>query len=542
MRFQLNGTTEQQETLRQALAHCTYPFQSVRPDVSIPVKFADLISYGAYGLFWLDGRIEVEQTLTDPLQIAEVLLSEVAHAVDQYTLTEADHMRLQETWHPTGPDQHTWWDSGPYRTWEGECVDDETMALSQRGWVGPDDLNVGDEILTFDMETESTRWAFVEAVNIFDARPYRIWQHHSAEIAVTDNHRWVVRSRGPGRGPYRLVATTALSTGAEMLRAASASDGPVGAKWDDDFVELIAWTLTEGYYKPNQAYAPPLQAGEKRGGRRPGSGSIVITQAVHADRVEALLRRLGVTAARMSLGRTEDRYLPCSQWVFGGDLARQVKEVAPGKAPTTEWLRSLTTRQLKLFIDICVMGDGCEPAQDGRQDRRMFIQNRGPRLDAFLTACTLAGVPVSRAKVSGECETWTLRRTRHSDLRGFVPGPEQVGRVWCPTTSVGTFVARRGRSIFITGNSMMALFVTAFSDVPVTMVLEHKPTPEAVALLRSMAPMPAPEAEVDEFVGCRWSQVFHRRGAHWFTCGYLQWPSREAAIAAGRRPCAKCRP
>lgn len=206
MKFHLEGSTEQQQKLAAALAHCTYPFELVRPDVEVPVKFADLTSWGALGLFWLDGRIEVEQSLTSPMQIAEVLLSEVAHAVDQYTLTDADRMRLQATWHPTGPDQHTWWDSGPYRTWQGEA--------------------------------------------------------------------------------------------------------------------------------------------------------------------------------------------------------------------------------------------------------------------------------------------------------------------------------------------MMGLFVTAFSDVPVTMVFAHLPTPEAVALLRSMAPKPA----ADVFVGCKWSRVFHRAGAHWYSCGYMQWDSREAAIAGGRRPCARCQP
>ncbi len=210
MKFALQGTEAQKEALRVALARCWYPFELVRPDITIPVTFADLKSQGAWGLFWLDGRIEVEQTLTDPMKIAEVLLSEVAHAVDQYTLTEADHMRLQATWHPTGPDEHTWWDSGPYRTWEGEA--------------------------------------------------------------------------------------------------------------------------------------------------------------------------------------------------------------------------------------------------------------------------------------------------------------------------------------------MMALFVSAFSAVPVTMTLDHKPTPEAVALLRSMAPMAPLPTGPAPYVGCKWSHVFHRRGAHWFVCGYIEWDTREDAVAVGRRPCARCHP
>jgi len=122
MRFDIRGTPHEQARLTAAFAHCTYPFDLVAHDVVIPVSFRDLTADRALGLFWLSGRIEVHSKITNPVLEAEVLLSELAHAVDQYVLTDADRIRLQEQWHPDGPDEHTWFDKGPYNTWSGEAM------------------------------------------------------------------------------------------------------------------------------------------------------------------------------------------------------------------------------------------------------------------------------------------------------------------------------------------------------------------------------------------------------------------------------------
>jgi hypothetical protein len=94
------------------------------------------------------------------------------------------------------------------------------------------------------------------------------------------------------------------------------------------------------------------------------------------------------------------------------------------------------------------------------------------------------------------------------------------------------------------GEAFMGLFVAAFSDVPVTMTgfAHHPLTPETVALLRSLAPKPTPPPVEEWFYGCKWSKVFHRDGAHWYQCGFARWPTREAAVLAGRRPCKRCKP
>lgn len=56
-------------------------------------------------------------------------------------------------------------------------------------------------------------------------------------------------------------------------------------------------------------------------------------------------------------------------------------------------------------------------------------------------------------------------------------------------------------------------------------------------------PPPAPPPPVEQlFTASRYSSAFHRRGAHWWVPETRTWPTREAALAAGLRPCRLCKP
>jgi hypothetical protein len=79
------------------------------------------------GLFWTDYRIECDVSLRDdPTLLAEVLWSEVAHAIDQAMLSDAQRFEIINALHPEGPDEHTWWEKldygGEYTTLIGESA------------------------------------------------------------------------------------------------------------------------------------------------------------------------------------------------------------------------------------------------------------------------------------------------------------------------------------------------------------------------------------------------------------------------------------
>jgi hypothetical protein len=318
--------------------------------------------------------------------------------------------------------------------WPGECVDMNTFCLSERGWLTGDELREGDRILTFEMERETTRWAEVQAVHRYPAKKYRVWSHAGFSAAVTDNHRWPVRCRPNGietPKPFRFTTTADWGNGDEFLRAAPCDQLPGEARVDNDFVELVAWVAAEGHYRPEH---------------RRGNG-IVVSQKTEKIRVAELMERFSVSPGY-------EKSDGCHVWEISGDLAARIREIAPDRAPSIRFLMGLTQAQLELFLEVFVLADGNEATCEGREPRISFSQKTGPILDSVLAAASLAGVAVSRSNNQFcDVEIWTLRRSNRVEVRRLKPSEYETGRVWCPQTSMGTFVARRGASIFITGNS-----------------------------------------------------------------------------------------
>lgn len=172
MIWNLAGTEQQNDLIRQALAACDFPFDLMSPSLgregkkAINVGWQDLSRYnhgaenheheeGAHtvvrevdgrkrvlGLFYLPPytKVVLDQSLTgNPALAKEVFLAEAAHAVDYHWMTSNEGMRLA-VWNAVHDDAgdladgahvpesgdlghgHSWFD-GPagYNTWVGEA-------------------------------------------------------------------------------------------------------------------------------------------------------------------------------------------------------------------------------------------------------------------------------------------------------------------------------------------------------------------------------------------------------------------------------------
>lgn len=170
--WQLQGTTEQQVIIADALARCNFPFPRLLPELqrsinrsTIPVEWIDLSRYSHYadssiddsvahvrhheepefdgdeydvlayrqrvlGLAWYSGKVSIEATLVNqPTLAQEVFLSEGAHMIDFFYLTETQRQRIFALYHDWDPydegswedhTEHGWFDIGTYREFVGE--------------------------------------------------------------------------------------------------------------------------------------------------------------------------------------------------------------------------------------------------------------------------------------------------------------------------------------------------------------------------------------------------------------------------------------
>lgn len=333
------------------------------------------------------------------------------------------------------------------KNYEDYCVDDQTEALTRRGWLTHEQIEVGDEVLAMDPSTGVASWQVVEDLY----RRHRQRRMISMESQVhssltTPDHRWLVTDQA---GQWRWRTTETLKTGHRIPTAVPVEGLAAEPKYDDSFVELVAWFWTEGWYGEHE--------------------NVCIAQSeavnpVHTARLRACLKGIG-DPGRMRRGRgamwNETRR---SDGLVTFRLSKPVKdallEVAPGKVPSPEFLASLTAAQLELFIERSIDADGWRT----NGNRVGLSQRREDRAKAFEMACVLAGRPV-RTRYRSDIDMWSVHLLRHAVTLPQSAQVEEVdydGVVWCPVVQHGNWIARRNGTVYVTGNTDIVKLLCAW--------------------------------------------------------------------------------
>lgn len=341
------------------------------------------------------------------------------------------------------------------------CVDEDTEALTDRGWVRYDTLKTGDRILTLNPHTYLAEWGEVEHVNIWAAAQRRMLQvggsGHSS--LTTADHRWYAEARrqtghrGTRRFVREVVTSDALTSEHRIPTAAPVANLPVEPKWSDALVELVAWYWTEGHDRK-----PGVDRREETG--------VYIVQShrvnpLLVERIDASLRGVfgqpverlpgvkgGAACWRRDIWDSDPHK---TEFRLSAAAARVLRAVAPDRVPLPGWLASLTWSQLRLFIDTAVAADG----HSRRGGTASLAQKDRRRADAFQMACILAGDAASLTRDENG-DRWCVEVRRHRWLKPIRHPHEWVwhnGLVWCPTTNNGSWLARRQGQVFFTGNS-----------------------------------------------------------------------------------------
>lgn len=369
------------------------------------------------------------------------------------------------------------------------CASSDTEALTRNGWVHHNELAIGDEVYAIDPDTGKGVWSPVTKVNVFSVvdEPMLESSGHVSSL-TTMSHRWLVRgANGRGRGSHT-VSKALPETDAgfhwreshEWLRTQKAYwyvpktapfDVPTDPKYTDDLVALVAWTMTEG---------STAWVGNPRTSVRPSARklreAICISQSQevnseHFLTIKHLLTRMyGPPSQAKTLSESGASRGGSPSWRVSGDKFFLNHEASmpilehfdSHKRVRMSFVHQLTRAQLELFVQTCVYGDGSSIAHhahpwalsqsgDNIEDAR--------RVDALGMACVLLGKSVRWSDGSFVYKDSVklsaiighqLKQERRLQNRRIV---KYTGEVWCPTTEVGTWLARRDGTVYFTGNS-----------------------------------------------------------------------------------------
>lgn len=379
------------------------------------------------------------------------------------------------------------------------CVDEQTEVLTQRGWVGHRALDTDDQVLALDPETRRITWQQVQAVHRFDwDGTLTRWRSQRIDALTTPNHRWLVetdRGREPleelracpecgttsgKNGPFasshavRCHLGTAHGIKAHPAHRATEFRGQpafrvteeLASLWDsiivgggtpacfasapvyaDEFVELVGWVVTEGYYQS---------------GKDAGQGVIVAQSETVNPAYVTRIRRIAEHFRADGATVSEYEGANATHWYFGKGIGKAVREAAPMRQLTPEFLCALTRDQAQVLYDTLIDGDGHRRAprnsrgirRDGGSDAETWAQKDQGRVDGFQMLAAMLGKRTWAHAHSSGTSTVAVHQDEHVVGRTMPAEPEDyLGTVWCPQTSTGTWFARRNGCTYWTGNS-----------------------------------------------------------------------------------------
>ena len=357
--------------------------------------------------------------------------------------------------------------------WRGYCVDEATEALTQRGWLGHDEINETDVILSYDHRAKQLAWSKIGG--IFSDHYHGKMFHLTGvgiDALVTPGHKFVT-TEGTKRVEYLLEKD-------QLVLLSDGVEAPLEPQYSDSFVELMGWVVTEGsfYYRGK---TPRLTINQNEG--------------EFADRIRKCLYELspgfGEYIKRRTIKGAVSSHIAFT--VRKGltlDIITALGGKTEGKRLTPEFILSLTKHQRILLINTMIDADGWRTESISRTGKLYthlgYCQKDQGHLDAFVMLCTLAGLQTSTTRreiitkvnrlnthinevaiFSGKSRR--LKTVENVDMhggkrngkikgRGKVEHPNEPtvdydGRVWCPETAFFNFVARRNGKIFLTGQT-----------------------------------------------------------------------------------------
>lgn len=339
------------------------------------------------------------------------------------------------------------------------CVDPYTECLTLNGWKKYNEISIGDDILSYNMNINCLEWDTVKKVHInnyrgdmFDMSCRRL------SILTTPNHRNVVRYF---YDKIKIVESKDLNFRSHHILTSCENNNNINSI-DVNLSYLLGIIITDGHYKRN--------------GNRIEYIGITQDYMKNENKVNKILdciKNLGLT---YTLGKRE-RYYYYNGRKTVKNIIRFKKEFLKDhddykishileiriwdKDEIIDWIpdKKICNKLFKLdklsiqkIIEGIVDGDGSV-----RSDKSYMVTGKYQKFhDDLQILCVLGGYTSDYfEKINRYTQ---ITKNDHKLLRNskgtIIKIVQYEGIVWCPEVNKnGTFIARRDGKVFITGNS-----------------------------------------------------------------------------------------
>lgn len=380
----------------------------------------------------LEKGVLVELEHTNDHHLAKEIAKDHLTELDDYydRLEEMEEVALSSKASKMEPTNKKLWDKA--QSWAKKhykvhpsayCVPLYSEALTREGWKNYNELSINDEILSYDMESQTLKWSNILDKHYFqNAETIRL-KKQSLDFICTPNHKLVYKGSRKGISSEDIKSiydTRDLIqklkdkeiTFEEAKKIKSSIQGHFRKKAElDNFRDFMASFRMSGIERLTDAKDISIKNGYLR--------------------ISAEL---------------DKQYPPANLKTYFKYRDSMLNRVL-----------QMNIDQLNAFFDACIMTDG----HMHERGSYGFTQVNNDHADAFEVAAFMTGRRVSKYWKEGSCPEkpsngYTVLNKNYMPTANIIRLPNGFEDVWCPETEYGTWVVRQNNRIMITGNSNLA--------------------------------------------------------------------------------------
>ena len=314
--------------------------------------------------------------------------------------------------------------------WGTQCVPIDTEALTDKGWKKYNQIKNA-KVATFNIKTGKIDYLKPSRVLSYNYDGYLInLKNRSQDQLVTPDHKVVRKVFNSSK--FELIEAEKLMKYKTPVQIPVASETKSKKEINENLVKLFAWLVAEGSFSDGN---------RKR---------VYLFQSLKNDKncreIRNILKKLGYKWDEFEKTGGFSK-VKTIRFRLNQESSKKVRKYL-NKKKVPELIKTLSSRQINLFLKTYVKGDG-HKEEKGRI--RIYTKDKDVR-DSIQELCTLCGYGSSILKRANGVYTINIIRNKIVNITK-ISRKKFKGKVWCPTTKNGTFVARRNGKVFITGNT-----------------------------------------------------------------------------------------
>lgn len=323
------------------------------------------------------------------------------------------------------------------------CVTPDTEILTIEGWKKYTDIKKYEYpnnrswkyqhilVATYNLKKQIIEYQPLAYLREYDFNGELIHVGNSSlDILMTPNHRNIIKK---ATGEETVVLAEKLAY-MDKIRVSAPMLYPENNGIGVTLAELIGFIISEGHYKKGGYIEIYQQEGK-----------------IQTARIDYLLNKLEIPYTKHSKIRMNRNKKLVTWFLKKSPLVEWVIQNVPPKK-LTQYLVSLPIKEAKALFNGLMAGDGHVRKDDGRssfsqkdKETQGWFQILALRLGYHSIASSGINIFLTHKQFIG------IRNTNGKGM-AIKKIPYQ-GKVWCPKTFNGTWIARRNGRIFITGNT-----------------------------------------------------------------------------------------